>query len=660
MLNDSFYHNSQDSFYRHPFGAVCCGQSITIRFKICDENFPVGQVRLRLWVSESSEEIIVMDMAKGCMGERIYQAEINTPQEPGLIWYYFIIHSLNEVYYYGNNPQKLGGLGSLYKYQPDAYQITVYKEGYKTPSWFKDSIMYQILVDRFYNGNENGKVNNPKKNSHLYERWDDIPEYKPDPETGEITCSEFFGGNFKGVIEKLPYLKELGVSVIYFNPIFESPSSHKYNTGDYMKIDSMYGDEDIFLELISTAKSMGISIILDGVFSHTGSDSKYFNKEGNYPVIGAYQSTSSPYYSWYNFRHYPDDYTCWWGVKTLPEVNELEQSYQNFILGNDESVINHWMRFGIKGWRLDVADELPDEFLKKLRKSIKEFDDDAVIIGEVWEDASNKISYGRLKQYLLGEELDSVMNYRLKDGILDFLIGKCSGEYLNRVIMSLYENYPLQSFYSLMNILGTHDTCRALYVLAGIECGDGIHSKEKEAAVSLTPEQMEIAGRRMKMASAFIMTFPGVPCIYYGDEAGLGGSRDPFNRRAYPWERENKELLEWYKKICLLRQSMNALQTGEYFPIYYSEDAFGFVRVINKGTDIFNQRRNKGFVLALFNRSQNLDIDIIVDLRKWSIPRLFNILDNKSQLVSNDGCFNIRIPALECLILADKIYYGTN
>jgi cyclomaltodextrinase len=648
-MENLFFHDSHDEFYRCPFGAVECAQKITIRLKLHDTSLKVDSAVLRLW-ENGAEKKIPMDKFLDCTGKTIYQCDITAPKEAGLLWYYFIIQCRGAVYYYGNNPENLGGVGATYCNPPSSYQITVYKKNFTTPSWFKDSIMYQIMVDRFYNGNDDGHIDSPKKNSIIHKDWYDTPNYMPDPSTGEFLCNDFFGGNLKGIIKKLSYLKDLGVNVIYLNPIFESPSNHKYNTSDYLKIDAMFGDEKIFKALVDSARKLGISIILDGVFSHTGSDSIYFNREGNFDSIGAFQSKDSLYYKWYKFIDYPYDYESWWGIKTLPNVNELEPSYQNFILDSKNSVINHWMRLGISGWRLDVADELPDEFLKKIRKAVKSQNKDAVIIGEVWEDASNKISYGVQKQYLLGDELDSVMNYSLMKGILNFFTGKCSGSYLNRIINSLYENYPKECFYSMMNILGTHDTCRILYALAEIGT-DRVYSREEQALLKLSPQDEEIALKRLKLASLFQMTFPGVPSIYYGDEAGLGGCKDPFNRKTYPWGKENKCLLKWYKKICGLRHSIDALKTGTFSPVHFGEDTYGFVRAIDNGIDVFGQYRNSGIALILFNRSSKDRHDLLVDLRKWKVNKLSDAIGDRGEFTSSCGCFNIGLSPLEGLVL---------
>jgi 4-alpha-glucanotransferase len=285
--------------------------------------------------------------------------------------------------------------------------------------------------------------------------------------------------------------------LVYLTPVFTAPSNHKYDTGDYMKVDPMFGSNETFTELFESAGRLEISIVLDGVFSHTGSDSIYFNKEGHYTSIGAYQSVKSQYYPWYTFFKHPDSYECWWGVDTLPNVNELEPSYQDFILLSRDSVIKHWGRLGCRGWRLDVADELPDEFLKNLRKTVKETDPEAVILGEVWEDASNKISYGKIREYLLGEELDSVINYPLRHAILKFFMGEWDSTRLNKTIMSLFENYPVSSFYSMMNILGSHDTVRIMTALGG-PWPEDIPLREKEAEYALNREQRTLADKRLR------------------------------------------------------------------------------------------------------------------------------------------------------------------
>ncbi len=589
-------HDSHDPLFRRPFGALpTCGKlTLSIWVSVA---FPAEQIRVRIFQDgeKEGEEYPLLLVEEGLPREtlrwgknpipigpffiasrhveggnegnvlgRLYQTEIPLPSEPGLLWYYFLLQDGDRCYYYGNNTRGQGGIGELTAMEPLPYQITLYEQGFKTPSWFKQGIVYQIFVDRFFNGNEDGRILHPKRNALLHAHWEDDPLYIRD-ERGHVIRWNFFGGNLLGVLKKLPYLKQLGITAIYFNPIFESSSNHKYDTGDYHKIDPMYGDESLFQTLCQAAEKEGIRIILDGVFNHTGSDSKYFNKEGNYPTLGAYQSPRSPYYSWYRFSQYPDHYDSWWGIENMPSVNELEPSYLHFIIDGEDSVLRHWSRAGIKGWRFDVADELPDLFIEHFREVQKEVDPEAVLIGEVWEDASNKVSYGKRRKYLSGRQFDSIMNYPLREIMIHFMLGKKSGEDTHRAIMSLYENYPREHFFSLLNMLSTHDTPRILTVM-------------KEEIPSQYEEDIryEIASRRLRLLIMWQMTFPGVPHIFYGDEAGLEGKQDPDNRRTYPWGRENQEMMEWYKKMIRLRQSLPPLFEGDWHSLSLGEDLYGY------------------------------------------------------------------------------------
>lgn len=616
MENFNAYHNSWDSFYRFPFGAVPAGEKVTLKIKVTSHE-KVNNVLLRLYKNSSEEKVVMKEIEKR-KNESLYSIEITVPENEGLVWYYFIINGGNENFYYGCPDGVFGGRGSVFAAPPGSFQITVYKRGFKTPDWFKDSVIYQIFTDRFFNGNENGEVDSIKDGCIIHRKWNECPEYSP-----ENINRDFFGGNIEGIIKKLPYLKDLGISVIYLNPIFESPSNHKYNTGDYMKVDPMFGSNETFKELTEKAGRMGISIILDGVFSHTGDDSVYFNKYCRYPSVGAYQSKDSRYYRWYNFTDYPQKYECWWGIDTLPDVNEMEPSYQDFLLSNKNSVIKYWMGLGAAGWRLDVADELPDEFIVNLRKIVKGVNRDAVIIGEVWEDASHKMSYGKMRNYLLGNELDGVMNYPLRDGIINFLTGRIDGSKLNSILMGLYENYPLESFYSLMNILGTHDTVRVLTML-GDSPDENKLSKEDMSRFTLNEDAMSIAKKRLMMASLFEMTFPGVPCIYYGDESGMQGLKDPFNRRTYPWGSEDMELLQWYKKIISIRNRYDFLKSGTFIPAYAGEDVYAYIRSVENGHDVFERERKNGLAIVSFNRSRNMTHTIDIDISNLNVKKFYD------------------------------------
>lgn len=651
MNHHWIFHDSHHAFFRSPFGAVPCHKKITLSIEI-NSHDPLDEVLLRLWKYGREEEKIPMQPVETNGEEKIYRTEIIAPARQGLLWYYFIIVRKGRTFYYGNNTRNLGGVGQIYDYEPPSYQVTVYKEENATPHWLKDAVMYQIFVDRFCNGHEEGKILNPKTHCVIYPRWDAIPQYGKDPLTGKTVCFDIFGGNLLGVLKKLPYLKELGISVIYLNPIFEASSNHKYDTGDYKRIDPMFGSNQLFKELCAKAREMGISIILDGVFSHTGSDSVYFNREGNYPSLGAYQSKDSPYYSWYRFIEHPHKYDCWWGIDTLPNVNELDPSYQEFIITGESSVIKYWMKMGAKGWRLDVVDELPDEFVKKIRTAMKQEDPESVLIGEVWEDASNKVSYSAMREYLLGDELDSVMNYPFRSIWLDFMIGKKNAHETHWRIMSLYENYPLQHFYSTMNLIGSHDVVRALTVLSGAPSEEAL-SKEEQARITLSQEQKRLGIARLKLLSLVQMTFPGVPCIYYGDEAGMHGYKDPLNRATYPWGKENQDLLNWYKKVIGCRNRLAVLRTGDWLPVYIQGQVYGYLRMIRQGKDVFNRPKTDGVAVVLINAHADREVHLSIDLSRWYSGRLFDLLQESREYAVQDGFLNLSLAPLEGKLLVD-------
>lgn len=643
------YHDSHNIYFRKPFGAVVCNKKVIIRLQI-DSNMPADQVSLRLWINNAYEVKVNMPVTQVIGSKRIYQTEIISPKQPGLLWYYFIVKINGQILYYGNNAENFGGIGSIYQAEPPSYQVTVYKEQATTPNWFKDSIIYQIFVDRFSNGNASGQLINAKQHCYIYQSWHEKPYYRKDPQTGKTVCYDFYGGNLLGVMKKLPYLKDLGINVIYFNPIFEAPSNHKYDTADYKNVDPMYGDKEVFQELCKQAKALGISIILDGVFSHTGSNSRYFNREGQYPELGAYQSKDSPYYPWYKFNHHPDDYECWWGIDTLPNVNEMEPTYQNFIIHDQNSVIRHWMKLGTKGWRLDVADELPDQFIKGIKQAMKETDPESILIGEVWEDASRKISYGQMRQYLLGDELDSVMNYPFRNILLNYLLGNMDAYQTHRSLMSLYENYPQHHFYSNMNLVGTHDVPRILTLL-GEAPPEHTLKEEKKKCYILNEKQEQLAIARLKLVALFQMTFPGVPAIYYGDEVGMQGYGDPHCRGTYPWGKENMDLLNWYKRLIAYRNHYDVLKTGQWSSIYAQGDAYAFLRMINGGQDVFGQAKEDNIAIVVFNRSQDHEQAISIDLKEWcqgNLPEsLVDMLANEKEVPLVAGKLNLLIKPLQ-------------
>ena len=562
------FFDSRDRRYRSPFGAVGTGTAVHLR--VCMPR-DWGCSRVTLTVLPDGCHTQEMDMYWSGMADDFHEWwEIHyTPVAPGIYWYGFHLQVAMGEGWLVRQPD-----GSA-AYSPSKtgprWQLTCYEAGYTTPDWLTGGIMYQIFPDRFA-ASGNLKANVPTDRV-LHGDWQESVAWQPDAR-GRVWNNDFFGGDLAGIEQKLDYLQSLGVTCLYLNPIFESHSNHRYDTADYSRIDPLLGDEAAFRSLVTAAAQRDIRVILDGVFSHTGADSVYFNRERRYPGVGAYNSPDSPYAAWYHFRSWPNDYRSWWGFETLPEVEELSPAFMEYINGED-GVVAGWLTQGASGWRLDVADELPDGFLDALRQRAKATDPDALVLGEVWEDASTKESYGHRRRYLLGRQLDSVMNYPFRTAILQFLL-EGDGETFTQQVMDIVENYPPQSLRLLMNHIGTHDTERALTLLGG----ESSHGRGRgwQADRRMSEEQRRLGLRRLRLATLLQFALPGVPCIYYGDEAGLEGYKDPFNRATYPWGREDAELLAWYRRLGACRRQCAALAEGSFNPITARGDVTGFVR----------------------------------------------------------------------------------
>lgn len=642
------YHNSQDLSYRSPFGAVPTGSSVKISIRVTSDVVP-DYVKLRMWRG-GEEHIYNMKRTPVDNDVIMYTAVVEMPEKPMLVWYYFIACFEGQVYYYSNNDEMLGGVGLTAMYPTEkSYQITVYKKGFKTPDWFKRGIMYQIFPDRFY-GVHNEPIAKKREEYIIHEDWYDNICFNPHRYENGPACNDFFGGNLKGITEKLPYLSELGVSIIYLNPIFEAYSNHRYDTANYKEIDQTLGTAEDFKELCKKAKGYGIRIILDGVFSHTGSDSIYFNKYGCYGEnTGAYRDLNSPYRSWYDFAGESNEYRSWWGCSNLPNVNEMTPSYLDYILRDDDSVIKMWLENGASGWRLDVADELPSDFIKILREEVKKTDPDAVIIGEVWEDASNKISYSELREYLLGSELDTVMNYPFKDNMISFVLGNINAEWFSKNIMSIIENYPLETTYALMNILGTHDTMRIKSVLGEVYENDS--APHEHHNIKLTPNQETLALKRMSLIVLMQMTFVGVPCIYYGDEIGMEGISDPFNRMPYTWRCINPELLEYYKELCSFRNKRECLKSGKFKALYAQNNVYVYARYISGHRDAFGKRADNDVVICAVNRGNYCEA-VEVDVSEFYVNR-FNVKFTNEKITTveaENGKLKINLTPMSAMV----------
>ena len=584
-------HNTSNPAYRTPFGACPLGESVTLSIDVRDVTSPEGNVRL--WIDGEGETLVPMtaeEREEG--GERVVRLSGTfTPQKTEIIWYYFAITADDgAVWRYGATNECGVGEGAFSDGEPRSYQITVYEPRETRPEWYQRGIVYQIFPDRFDRGANwrdlaeaslNQRRNGPGR--ELVEDWGAQPRYRKD-QYGRISTWDFYGGTLDGVREKLGYLKALGITVIYLNPIFEAASNHRYDTADFMAIDPMLGDKETFVRLCDEAREMGISIILDGVFNHTGCDSRYFNKYGNYPESGAFQSSDSPYASWYKLGGADDgEYQCWWGVDDLPDVDEDAESYREFICG-ENGVVRTWLRLGASGWRLDVADELPDDFIADIKAAALAEKPDALVIGEVWEDASNKVSYGVLRKYLQGAELDGVMNYPFRTSMLDYLTNKTTAPTIAMRLEELYENYPREAFLSCLNLLGSHDRERVLTMLGDAPDKDTL-SDEQRRDYRLNEGQRSLAVSRLWVAALLQMTMPGVPCVYYGDEAGMEGYTDPYNRAAYPWGNEDENCRTIYRNAIAVRKSLpEVFEDGDFKPFALNDDVFGFTRTLGDTT----------------------------------------------------------------------------
>ncbi len=569
-----FVFNSRKTEYKDKIRAIATNERVKLRITVPRSLSCNGA---QLCVTKDSEDSVYYSMfwAGMCGEDREYWELHFSAESSGLYWYHFELNTPWGKHFIKNTGD---GIGDITIYGSD-FQQTVYDKDFTVPDWLKGGIIYQIFPDRFYNSGT------PKKNvrdSRELRKWGEMP-YWDRTQMGDIWNNDYFGGDLKGIEEKLPYLADLSVSCIYLNPIFEANSNHRYDTADYEKIDPLLGTQEDFESLCKKAKEYGIRIIIDGVFSHTGVDSRYFNMYSNYDSVGAYNSKESPYYNWYKFTDYPDKYLSWWGIKLLPEIIEENEDYREYMCSK-EGILRRWIRAGASGWRLDVADELPDIFLDDVRKAVKEESKDALILGEVWEDATNKTSYGKRRRYLLGKQLDTVMNYPFSDAILNFIKFKNAYAFQSD-IMSVVENYPKCVLDLLMNHIGTHDTERAITRLVG-EDPEGHDRLWQYEHNTLGAYEYHLGVSMLKHASLLQFTLPGVPSVYYGDEIGMQGMKDPFNRECMEWEKQNTELLKWYKRLGEIRRGCSAFKDGDFRFIFCTHKAVAYIRENEKNAVI--------------------------------------------------------------------------
>ena len=315
--------------------------------------------------------------------------------------------------------------------------------------------------------------------------------------------------------------------------------------------------------------------MLDGVFNHCGRDSRYFNRYGNYPEPGAWQGDESPYRDWFFFNE-DGTYDGWWGNPDLPDVNEKNPEYHELICGQD-GVVRKWLRTGARGWRLDVADELSDGFIEDIKAAMVAERPDGALVGEVWEDASNKMAYGKLRRYFEGTELDGTMNYPLRTALLAFVRNQIGAPEMVARLEQLRENYPRDAFFSCLNLLGSHDRERLFTMLGDAPDPDTL-SEEECAAFRLDEGHASLAMSRLWLTVLLQMTLPGVPCVYYGDERGMEGFRDPYNRAAFPWDGGRMDCATVFRNAIAVRKALPVLTAGDFEPFADGEDVFGFWR----------------------------------------------------------------------------------
>ena len=605
-------YDSRDTQYKTPFGTIRTGQCCVMHIHVPKSSGATG-VRLMLEDCDyhpTGEYPFTLEGSNRYYD--IYRCDFST-QHNGLYFYWFYVTKAEggfRLLRQGRDTNMEAG---------DKWQLSVIPEDFTTPDFAKGAVLYQILPDRFYKSGD-CDLTEKLQPFTVHENWEDTPSFHPDEEGN--WCGDFFGGNLRGIQEKLPYLKSLGVGVIYCNPVFMCYSNHRYDTADYKRIDPMLGTEEDFKNLCTAAHDLGIRIILDGVFSHTGSNSIYFDAKNHFGN-GAVSNPDSPYRDWYHFYDYPQGYDCWWNMPTLPNVDELNPGYIQYIVEDEDSVVAHWLRLGADGFRLDVADELPDEFILRMKKRIREINPQAMLLGEVWEDASNKRAYSVSRRYFVDGELDSVMNYPWRNAVVRFVMGEDDGRELGETIMTLAENYPPQVLTCVMNLLGTHDTLRILTALGGDPGGD----KEDRAVRRMSPVNRKKAMERLRMAAFLEFMLPGMASIYYGDEAGCEGYEDPFCRRTYPWGKEDQTLIEFFRSLAAVKNESEALRYGD---IYVTEAGKGKISFV---------RRSEGEIAEIFvNQSE----------KEWAIPNGKVIFGRG---LSYNGKISMLLPKGFCVIL---------
>jgi glycosidase len=652
MIVDSIFYNSRDLKHKSPFGAQ--PQRSDITFTIVAGIEVITKARLIVETQKiigNMESVSYNDTIKyplnrcAIEGEKEYWSCTVKFNNIDVYAYYFELETEAGTVYYGNNEQDFShtvfklkgtnGVGKIYyeKEKVVRYTQTIYDPEFRTPDWAKDVIYYYIFPERFKNGDRsNDPVPGVRKfygdlNIEFHDNWNEKPFVPGDEGADDIYCNDFFGGDLEGVRLKLDYLKELGINTIYFNPIFQAISNHKYDTTDYMKIDEAFGTNEEFKSLVEEAKGKGIRIILDTSINHCGCDSVYMDRYSKYEGIGAFKDEKihkeSPYYDWFIWNEAAEKidnkYERWLGVPSLATLAEVD-SYKDFAYRDENSVTKYWLNMGIGGWRMDVTPWKSDIFWKEWRGEVKNTNPDALTICETWFDSS---------KYLLGDQFDSTMNYLFRYPIFEYAKGKSAVDFVN-VLEMLRENYPEEAFYSLMNLLSTHDSPRALYEFGYKEEGE-------------SEEEVELAKKRLLMCTLFQMTYPGAPAIYYGDEVGVTGGEDPKNRGTYPWEEDGGNpdyaMLQEFKKLTMLRNEKRVLRRGSVEFIHTDDNVIVMLRKLDEDYAL----------IAVNNAKEHKKISI--HLPQYKLPnKMINPLRNNESVEIDGNILELTVEAVSGVV----------
>lgn len=639
IREDKVYHDSWSTNYRAPFEAV--KEGTPVKLSLATGKGDVTSAKLVVYkakITANGGDEYNPDYTAGTVtsypmtkvstsGDQDIWTASFTPQTYGLYGYKFVLNDTKE---YGDDARP-GSTGELKLRGVKPYQLTVYSKDYKTPDWAKDAVCYQIFPDRFFNGdksNDNARANARGFQPVQHRKWSALPanhSKTPATDGDNWECNDFFGGDLAGITKKLDYLKGLGVTAIYVNPIYNACSNHRYDAVDYGTIDPFLGTFKDLETMKAEMQKRGMHLIMDGVYNHVGDDSIYFDRYGKYKTVGAYEYWSriydlmndkhmteeaakaeakkeleaegqvfSPWHweNWFEIKNEKTQdmmgkkyaYHDWQGYDSLvpfkdadypgSEQGTVKSDLGDYLLygnGKDKGVIMKWFDEGLDGWRLDVAKEVPPGFWANVRKEVKSIKtkdgSEPLLLGEIWQDGS---------QFFMGDTFDSVMNYKLSFALGDLFLNKGDAKAADYELTVLRQNYPKEAFYDLMNIVDSHDTVRAIYKFGG--------GSDSVAQPTKKDFDYNLGKARLKLAATFLMGYPGMPTIYYGDEAGQYGSGDPDGRRTYPWGKEDKDLIAHYKKVIGVRNAhKDIFARGDVNTLKAEGDIYAFSRKADSG-----------------------------------------------------------------------------